>query len=213
VHGQAEEARRNNGNAAWIVEQRERLSSPSWLLRVVKQEVSRRANTEDGCTGHFWERRFISVALLDAAAVLACLVYVDLNPLRAGLVATPERSTFTGIRHRAARVQMGTRSDRDAEDAALGTLLTAMPQCAPPNDWTGAAEAWNLGESDYLELVDATARQVVKGKRGALAPDTVPIVERMGINPARWLAAMSSGGSMLGSAHGGPETRRRWAEQ
>jgi REP element-mobilizing transposase RayT len=200
------------GQGAWIAEQRKRLSSPSWLLRLVKQEVARRANQEDGCTGHFWERRFTSVALLDAAAVLACLVYVDLNPLRAGLVSAPERSVFTGIRHRAARVRSSLRCDREAEDAGLGALLTAMPQCAPPNDWSGEAGPWHLSEAEYLELVDATARQVVRGKRGALPAGAAPMVERLGIEPRRWLAAMTVGGSMLGSVQGGPEARRRWAE-
>ena len=61
------------------------LSSPSWLLSLVKQEIAHRANLEDGCTGHFWESRFTSAALLDATVTLACMVYVDLNPVRAGL--------------------------------------------------------------------------------------------------------------------------------
>ena len=74
----------------------------------------------------------ISVAVLDAAATLACMVYVDLNPLRAGMVSSPEASIFTSIRHRVARVQHGTRSDLAAEDSELGTQLVAMPHCAPP---------------------------------------------------------------------------------
>ena len=40
---------RNAGDARWLAEQRARLSSPGWLQRLVKQEVSRRANAEDGC--------------------------------------------------------------------------------------------------------------------------------------------------------------------
>ena len=74
------------GNASWVTQQRTRLSSASCLLRLVKQKIARRANGKGGCTGHFWENRFTRVALLDQAAVLACLVYVDLNSLRAGMV-------------------------------------------------------------------------------------------------------------------------------
>ena len=37
-----------------------------------------RANKEDGCTGAFWEGRYKSVPLLDQAALVACMAYVDL---------------------------------------------------------------------------------------------------------------------------------------
>lgn len=199
------------GNARWVAQQRSRLSSPSWLLRLVKQEVSRRANAEDGCTGHFWEKRFTSVALLDAGATLACMIYVDLNPLRAGMVKSPEVSRFTSVRHRAARLRHGTRSDVDAEDSDLGAQLVAMPNCAPPHPLTGTSERWALGEGDYLDLLDETARQVCAGKRGAMSAGAKPLLQRLGIAPEAWLRSMAQGGSMLGSAVGGPEARLRWA--
>lgn len=197
--------------ATWLAEQRLRLSSPSWLLRLVKQEVSRRANAADGCTGHFWEKRFTSVVLLDAAATLACMVYVDLNPLRAGMVKTPENAPFTSIRHRAARVKTGSRSDQDAIDSDLGVQLVAMPQCAPPDSMTGAQERWGISEGDYLDLVDETARQAVAGKRGRRSAQALPLVQRLGIKPEAWMATMIEGGSMSGSVLGGPEVRKRWA--
>jgi len=50
---------------SWLEQQRERLKSLSWFMRVVKQSSSRRANAEDECRGHFWESRFHHVALLD----------------------------------------------------------------------------------------------------------------------------------------------------
>ena len=200
------------GNAAWIAEQRSRLSSPSWLLRLVKQEVSRRANAEDGCTGNFWEKRFTGVALLDAAAILACMVYVDLNPLRAGMVKEPEVSLFTSIRHRVARVRAGVRGDHEADDGDLGVQLVAMPNCAPPNEHTGVQGRWTISEGDYLDMVDETARHVVAGKRGVMSSHALPLVQRLGIKPEAWLATMKEGGSMLGSALGGPEARKRWAE-
>ena len=198
-------------NKKWLAQQRVRLSSASWLLRLVKQEVSRRANAEDDCTGHFWEKRFTSVALLDASATLACMVYVDLNPLRAGLVKAPKSSLFTSIRHRAARVRAGTRSDPSSADSELGAQLVAMPQCAPPNERTGAQERWTISEGDYLEMVDETARRMATGKRGAMSAEALPLVQRLGIQPEAWIATMQQGGSMLGSALGGPEARRRWA--
>jgi hypothetical protein len=58
-------------------------------MKCLCEKIARAANSEDGSSGRFWSGRFKSVALLDEAALLACSVYVDLNPIRAGLVATP----------------------------------------------------------------------------------------------------------------------------
>jgi len=79
---------------------RKRLADLGWLMRGLKEEIARRANREDGCTGAFWEGRFTSVPLLDNAALVACMAYVDLNPVRAKVAATPEDSLHTGGRTR-----------------------------------------------------------------------------------------------------------------
>ncbi len=202
---------------AWIAERRSRLGSLSWFMKLMKERIARTANVEDRCTGHFWEGRFTSVSLLDQAAVIACMAYVDLNPVRAAMADRPERSERTSVRERIERRQEMRARDHlvggegggevDATCAVapaipLTTWLAPLRACVPWSDETARLCACPISSDDYLELVDQTGRIVRSGKRGAIPSHLAPILERLDVDLERWLAAMANGGRFGGSAIG-----------
>ena len=150
---------------------RERLTSISWFMRTLNEPIARRANQEDGCRGHFWESRFSSTLLADEAAVLACMVYVDLNPVRANMADTPEASDYTSIK---ARIDCPEKTEQ-----LMPFLIKhkpEMPETCIPFSWT-----------DYLQLVDWTGRAVRNDKRGHIAQDAPQILERLNLDTNEWL--------------------------
>jgi hypothetical protein len=72
-----------------------RLSSISWLMRAVCEPIARQANQEDEKKGRFFEGRFKAQRIVDEVGLLACSLYVDLNPVRAALADTLEEAKFT----------------------------------------------------------------------------------------------------------------------
>ena len=120
------------------------------------------------------EGRFKSQALLDEAAVLTCMMYVDLNPIRAGVCETPEHSGYISIQERLMNVATSCRkaAPRQSKSAAKKTngvsakLSTEYPPAVFLH-FTGDAKANNeantgipFGYSDYLTLLDWTGRAV-----------------------------------------------------
>jgi REP element-mobilizing transposase RayT len=145
----------------WVAELitiwRERLCDLSWFMRCLNEPIARMANREDHCTGRFWEGRFKSQALLDARAVLACMAYVDLNPIRAAMAKTPEKSNYTSIQER-----------------ILHPNDTNLRPFAEQDD-----EGIPFNLKDYLELVDWGGREVKRHKRGYIPAHAPPILARL----------------------------------
>ncbi|MFK8113106.1 MAG: transposase, partial [Rubripirellula sp.] len=84
-----------------LAEVRKRLSDISWFMRALAEPIARMANKQDECTGRFWEGRFKCQRIVDEAGLLACSMYVDLNPVRAAMAETPEQSLHTSAYDRA----------------------------------------------------------------------------------------------------------------
>lgn len=79
----------------------------------------------DGC-GHLWQGRFASVPM-DEAHLHACLRYVELNPVRAGLVERPEAWPWSS-----ARAHLGLARDRLTDLAAMrGRTVTSDSHFSP----------------------------------------------------------------------------------
>ncbi|MDV6034206.1 MAG: hypothetical protein F9B45_29755 [Phycisphaera sp. RhM] len=78
-----------------LAEVRRRLSDISWFMRSLSEPIARMANRQDECTGRFWEGRFKLQRITDEAGLLACAMYVDLNPVRAALAESPDQSVHT----------------------------------------------------------------------------------------------------------------------
>ncbi|MEQ8790972.1 MAG: hypothetical protein RIC55_32210, partial [Pirellulaceae bacterium] len=183
-----------------LKEIRRRLCDISWLMRMATEPLARRANREDGVSGRFWEGRFKSVKLCDEAAILACGVYVDLNPIRAGLADTPEDSDFTSAQRRIeARAQQCEQhaTAASAEPASPDDWLAPLPlaeSAADPGPAPSASPArcsdrgfLPMSVDDYLQLLDWTGRRLVHGKHGAIPPDLAPILDRLQIAEKDWL--------------------------
>lgn len=142
---------------------RKRLMSISWFMKLLNEHIARSANLEDKVTGSFFESRFKSQALLDERALLTCMAYVDLNPIRAAMAKTLEDSDYTSIQERI-----------KSKDTILLNLGFNEDDI-------------NFTLTDYCDLVDATGRSIRTDKKGFIDDKLPPILNRLGLDEVTWL--------------------------
>jgi REP element-mobilizing transposase RayT len=152
---------------------RNRLMDISWFMRLLNQSIATQANQEDNCTGHFWEGRFKSQALLDEAALAACMAYVDLNPVRANIAKTPESSGFTSVKQRVNAAIKGKQPN------------VLMPFVGNPRKTMPKGLPFEL--KDYLELIELTGRCIREDKAGHIEDSQPALLNRLNISPENWL--------------------------
>ena len=192
---------------------RERLTDISWFMRCLNESIARQANKEDNCKGRFWEGRFKSQALLDEQALLACMVYVDLNPVRAGMCETPEASDFTSIQQRLQAYQEKAtdhRAPAEAKTEQIGIKEESIAniQLTAFTGGFNAQQGIPFDEIDYFELADWTGRAVHPKKKGAIPEELPTLLTRLGLSKERWIETVV-GYEKHFSDYVGQETRMR----
>lgn len=170
---------------------RARLMDLSWFMRCINETVARRANQEDHCKGRFWEGRFKSQALLDETALLRCMAYVDLNPIRAKMALSPETSEHTSIKSRI--------------EGNFGHLLRFDANMV---DGTSIP----ISFKEYLLLLDWTGRALQSKKRSAIPASQPLILKRLGWEAHDWVNEMRNYGRWYCRAVGSVQSIQRYCE-
>ena len=148
------------------------------MMQAVGRRYVRLFNDSQGRTGTLWEGRYKSTLIQTDRYLLACMAYIDLNPVRAGLVAQPGDYPWSSYSHYA-----GARTDKlvtphplywelgntpFAREAAYADLVRAGVTAQQQADLTQSAlRGWALGGTAFVtDLQKKTERRVSKGTAG-----------------------------------------------
>jgi putative transposase len=156
------------------------------LMQAVGRRYVRNYNLRHARTGTLWEGRYRSTLIQAERYLVACMVYMDLNPVRAGLVAEPAEYPWSSFQH-----YSGGKPDKlltphplywelgntpFARDEAYAELVRAGIGEEQKRLLTDSAlQGWALGEPDYVaDLQRRTERRVARGQAGRPRLNKVP---------------------------------------
>lgn len=141
------------------------------LMQAVGRRYVRYFNDRHGRTGTLWEGRYRSTVIETERYLLTCMAYIDLNPVRAGMVAQAGDHVGSSHAH-----YVGLRQDKlitphplwwtlgntpFAREAAYAELVHAGVGAADQTALTASAlRGWALGGPDFAaHLQTLTARR------------------------------------------------------
>lgn len=135
--------------------------------------------------------------------MLACMAYVDLNPIRAKLASTPEQSEHTSI-------QLRIRAALKGEQPGNLLLMIFLKRAGNERDNQPDGLAFSL--KDYLELVDDTGRIIRDDKRGAISENSAKLLTRLNIPHENWLKLTTEFGKLFHRPVGTLQELSRYCE-
>lgn len=148
------------------------------MMQAVGRRYVRNYNLRHARTGTLWEGRYKSTLIQAERYLLACMVYMDLNPVRAGMVADPADYRWSSHLHYIGRQQDKRITPHPlywelgntpfARDEAYGAMVRTGISEEKKRALTDATlRGWALGEPDYVaDLQRRTERRLVKGQAG-----------------------------------------------
>ena len=192
-------------------------SDISWFMWELNQYIADKANREDKCKGSFFEDRFKSQNLADDAAILTCMIYCDLNPIRAQIADSIETSTHTSgyVRYQAEQAKNNVLNAEKLKESKPNKKLNhrqekeieTQKKIAKKVDWLAPIEKLDLNLKDsarkpilsvttnnFLELLDFTGREYHKDKPGIISGNIAPILDVMGISQKQWFERLKNYG-------------------
>lgn len=148
------------------------------LMQALGRSYVRYFNDRHGRTGTLWEGRYRSSLIEAERYLLACMAYIDLNPVRAGVVVSPGDYPWSSHAH-----YIGLRSDPlvtphplywalgntpFAREAAYADLVKAGQSLEQREKLTSAVQSgWALGDGRFVaDLQRRTTRRVTPGRAG-----------------------------------------------
>ena len=136
--------KQGNHEAAEALRQRflRRMWDLSAFMKALKQDFSRWFNQRTERKGHLWEERFKSVLVEDGHAARVVAAYIDLNPVRAGMVGVPEDYRWGGFGEAVAgrqRAREGLRQVMLERELARAAVEEAVREVA---DWRKVVAAY-----------------------------------------------------------------------
>ncbi len=194
-----------------IKQLRRRLSNISWFMGILCENIARRANQEDECTGRFFESRFKCRECVGFAGMLVCALYMDLNLIKAGEAVSLRSSRYTSAYQRIMAQEQRSNSSNRA-DGWLGELT--LREGTLEDETIALTSRWGRRASDlgllpislesYLRLLEWTARQLRSGQRSTVPKDVETLLDYLDVNEDAWLDTFQRYESVFCHAIGSP---------